>query len=206
MALRFRIPFVKRGDPVRAEYVNKMAEAVNAVPEITVGPGLQMTKGDGVVVLSVKPSNGEALYGIITAATGGDNDWLENVKYSAQVRGRPEAKVIARLPDFGRSGRGQDYRVRPCRVGCPCIIYRIPDGTGTVQSYLEILEGGELGELKIFRRCGTVGASMPRGTPDEPVLGGGGSSDSGTPAPPGTPGQWDFGDAVNSGQVLTIGF
>ena len=201
MALRFRIPFVKRGDPVRAEYVNKMAEAVNAVPEVTVGAGLQMTKGDGVLVLSVKPANGEALYGIITAATGGDSDFLENIRYSAQVRGRPEAKVTARLPDFGRSGQGQDYRARPCRVGCPCIIYRIPDATGEVKSYLEILEGGELGELKLFRRCGTARPAIQE-TP--PELSGG----AGSPAPvvptPGDPGEWLFDDADNSDQALLV--
>jgi len=202
MALRFRIPFVKRGDPVRADYVNKMAEALNAVPEITVGAGLQATKSDGVLVISAKPTNGEALYGIITAATGGDNDWLENVKYSAQVRGRPEAKVTARLPDFGRSGRGQDYRVRPCRVGCPCIIYRIPDGTGAVQSYLEILEGGELGELKIFRRCGT---NRPAGFEQAPPeLSGGAGSSAPVIAAPGDPGEWLFDDADNSDQALLV--
>lgn len=149
-----RIPFVSRGQAIRAEDWNALVAALNTMPDLAAGAGVVMHRSEGRVIVSTRPANGEELFGTITASTGNaDGDWLENILYSAEARGRPDVKITARLPDFGRSGRARDYKAVPCKVGCPCKILRVPDAAGEMRSFLSISEGGELGERKLFRGC-----------------------------------------------------
>ncbi|MGE3175864.1 MAG: hypothetical protein AB7O32_00225 [Vicinamibacterales bacterium] len=149
-----KLPFVSPGQAIRAEDWNALVAALNTMPDLAAGAGITIHRSEGKVIIASRPSNGEELFGIITAFTGNaDGDWPENIRYDAVARGRPETKVTGRLPDFGRSGRGRDYKAVPCKVGCPCKILRLPDESGEAQSYLSIFEGGELGERKLYRGC-----------------------------------------------------
>lgn len=159
MPLSFpRLPRFRSRQPLAAEDLNRIVDALNALPRFSAGKGITIHAGpDGDYTISLGGvSGGEAFYGVITAATGNaSGDWLENIRYSAVVRGMPGATITNRLPDFGRTGSARDYMAKPCAVGCPCIILRIPDAAGSMQSYLQIFEGGEKGERPLFKKCGT---------------------------------------------------
>lgn len=204
-----RLPRFRPRQVLKAEDLNGLVDAVNAFPELVAGKGITLHRGpDGKYTISAAGvSGGESLYGVITAATGNSSgDWLENIRYSAVVRGKPEAKITGRLPDFGRTGAGRDYQAKPCAVGCPCIVLRIPDAAGVVQSYLQIFEGGEKGERPLFKQCGSPAGARSADplilpTPQGPYAG---VVVSTTPPPSGSPSGLLFDDADNSAHLIFL--
>lgn len=140
-------PLVKAGEPISARDYNALVQlAVANTPRA--GHGLIATSSASGVVLALTGGGERSLLATITAVTGVSGDMVENVRYTAQAIGLPDAVITGATPDGGRVF-AEGVACVPCAVGDPCLIVRVPpeDG-GPPRAFLLVLT-----EKYMVRRC-----------------------------------------------------
>lgn len=172
------------GEPVRAEDVAQLIDAVRAALTVRTGRGIAASVGvDGIVLALLGAFGSRLLLAKITGAPPPDEPVLPSqCRYSAQAIGKPGAAVTDVLPAYGRQVHGDEVAVYPARVGDLCAILRNPQGGGNVRAELWIF-----GEAPYRRPCPESDPGFGGGGGNGNGAGGGGGGGGGSEGPPNDP-------------------
>ena len=119
-------PNVRPGQPIEADHINAIAQAVRNLLRIRGGKGITVSSDKTGIRISLTAPRDEVLVGIIKAvhSPNGENTAqdLTQVTYDVKIKGRPEFKLLTGMtPEFRNVSTSVDGE--PAKVGDKCRVY-----------------------------------------------------------------------------------